>query len=119
MAKNNNLKDFVTDIADTLRVKTGTDQPINPQDFSNIIKGLTTGEYNIESVILEDGTQELRITSSTTEADITFDNIEYMQQQDLTDTNLSGGIIASYSEYEIAESQFQILAQRIIGGING
>lgn len=119
MAKNNNLKDFVTDIADTLRVKTGTDQPINPQDFSNIIKGLMGGEYNIESVILEDGSQELRITSSTREEDITFDNIEYMQQQDLTDANLHGGSVATYSEYETAESQFQILAQRIIGGIDG
>lgn len=119
MAKNNNLKDFVTDIADTLRVKTRTDQPINPQDFSNIIKGLMDGEYNIETVILEDGSQELRITSTSTDSDIVAENIRYMQIVDLIEVNTNGGVVPSLEEYAAAESQFQIFANRIMGGING
>lgn len=34
MAKNNNLTDFLTDVADAIRAKKGTTEPINPQDFS-------------------------------------------------------------------------------------
>lgn len=33
MSKANNLKDFLTDIADSIRIKKGTTAPINPQDF--------------------------------------------------------------------------------------
>lgn len=43
MAKNDNLKDFVTDIADAIREKKGTTDLINPQDFSNEIRSLETG----------------------------------------------------------------------------
>lgn len=50
MGKNNNLKDFVTDIADAIREKRGTTELINPQDFSNEIKGIESGspeaDYN-------------------------------------------------------------------------
>ena len=34
MAKNDNLKDFLTDVADAIRAKKGTEDKINPQDFS-------------------------------------------------------------------------------------
>lgn len=43
MAKNNNLTDFLTDIADTIREKKGTSEPINPQDFSAEIASIETG----------------------------------------------------------------------------
>jgi hypothetical protein len=43
MAKNDNLKDFLTDIADTIRAKKGTSEPINPQDFSAEIASIETG----------------------------------------------------------------------------
>ena len=119
MAKNNNLTDFLVDIGDSIREKTKSSGPINPQDFSEIIRGLTTGEYNIESVILEDGSQELRIISTSDGANVSAENIKYMELADLIASNLYGGDIATKEEYEIAESQFQILAQRIIGGING
>lgn len=50
MGKNNNLKDFVTDIADAIREKKGITELINPQDFSNEIKGIESGspeaDYN-------------------------------------------------------------------------
>lgn len=43
MAKNDNLKDFLTDVADAIREKKGTTDLINPQDFSDEIKNLPSG----------------------------------------------------------------------------
>ena len=43
MAKNDNLKDFLTDVADAIREKKGTTDKINPQDFSDEIKGIESG----------------------------------------------------------------------------
>lgn len=43
MGKNNNLHDFLVDVADAIREKKGTSEPINPQEFSNEIKGIESG----------------------------------------------------------------------------
>lgn len=43
MGKNNNLHDFLVDVADAIREKKGTSDPINPQEFSNEIKGIQSG----------------------------------------------------------------------------
>lgn len=43
MAKNNNLTDFLTDIANAIRTKKGTAAKINPQDFSNEIASIEGG----------------------------------------------------------------------------
>jgi hypothetical protein len=40
MAKNDNIKDFCTDIADAIRRKEGSSELINPQDFSQRIDNL-------------------------------------------------------------------------------
>lgn len=42
MAKDNNLKDFLTDIANAIREKEGTNELINPQDFSSRIAELAS-----------------------------------------------------------------------------
>lgn len=42
MAKDNNLQDFLTDIADAIREKKSTTDKINPQNFSNEIKSIQT-----------------------------------------------------------------------------
>lgn len=46
MAKNNNLTDFLTDIANTIRTKKGTTGAINPQNFSSEIESIETGVDN-------------------------------------------------------------------------
>ena len=46
MAKNDNLKDFLTDVADAIREKKGTTEKINPQDFSDEIRGIESGGGN-------------------------------------------------------------------------
>ena len=43
MSKANNLKDFLTDVADTIRAKKGSTDLINPQDFSSEIASLSGG----------------------------------------------------------------------------
>ena len=43
MAKNNNLQDFLTDVANAIRTKTQTTEPINAQDFSAKILNIQTG----------------------------------------------------------------------------
>lgn len=42
MAKNNNLTDFLTDVATAIRTKKGTSALINPQDFSSEIASIET-----------------------------------------------------------------------------
>ena len=42
MSKENNLTDFLTDVADAIREKKGTSEKINPQDFSDEIKAIKT-----------------------------------------------------------------------------
>lgn len=42
MSKENNLTDFLADVANAIRGKKGTTAPINPQDFSNEIAGIST-----------------------------------------------------------------------------
>ena len=44
MAKNDNLTDFLTDVADAIRAKKGTMGPINPQNFSAEIAAIETGK---------------------------------------------------------------------------
>lgn len=62
MAKDNNLTDFLTDIADTIREKKGTTDKINPQDFSNEIASIQGGGrdcseigYDAEPKFITDG----------------------------------------------------------------
>lgn len=43
MAKNDNLQDFLTDVADAIRAKKGTTDKINPQDFSREIASIQSG----------------------------------------------------------------------------
>lgn len=48
MAKNDNLKDFLTDVADAIRQKKGTSALINPQDFSAEIASIQSGGGVVE-----------------------------------------------------------------------
>lgn len=53
MAKENNLKDFLTDVADAIREKKGTTDLINPQDFSAEIASIETGGGGFNPELLE------------------------------------------------------------------
>ena len=53
MAKNNNLQDFLTDIADAIREKKGTTDKINPQNFAQEISELSVDSGGGESSAIE------------------------------------------------------------------
>lgn len=46
MSKQDNLTDFLTDVADAIREKKGTTEKINPQNFSDEIRGIESGGYD-------------------------------------------------------------------------
>ena len=52
MSKENNLKDYLTDIADAVRSKKGTSDPINAQDLSEEIRNLPSGEENYSDDVI-------------------------------------------------------------------
>lgn len=54
MAKNNNLTDFLTDIADAIREKKGTSALIDPQDFSDEIASIETEPDYTDTLALLD-----------------------------------------------------------------
>lgn len=58
MSKQDNLTDFLTDVADAIREKKGTTEKINPQDFSDEIRGIDSGgnPWNADVVWAEEGT---------------------------------------------------------------
>lgn len=54
MAKNNNLTDFLTDVANAIRAKKGTTEKINPQDFSSEIASIKSGGGVVVSASIGD-----------------------------------------------------------------
>lgn len=65
MAKTDNLTDFVTDIADTIREVEESTDPINPQDFSDKIRAIAeNGSGGAYSEDNGDGTQTLVVTKA-------------------------------------------------------
>ena len=46
MAKNNNLTDFLTNLANKFRTKLGSSSTINPQNFEGLIDDVYTKGYN-------------------------------------------------------------------------
>lgn len=54
MAKNNNLTDFLTDVANAIRAKKGATAKINPQDFSSEIASIEAGGGGTSAVSKSD-----------------------------------------------------------------
>lgn len=51
MSKENNLIDFLTDIANTIRAQTGSQAPINAQDFSSEIASISADTSLAKSIV--------------------------------------------------------------------
>lgn len=74
MAKNNNLTDFLTDIADAIREQTGgATEKINPQEFADRIRSLPIrGEIDHEWHIFYDDTDPASLYGGTWEAETRY-----------------------------------------------
>lgn len=77
MSKENNLTDFLTDVADAIREKKGTTEKINPQNFSSEISSLKVGDSsNIEYWNIPDG-------AVLAEIGLFFSQMKYILKGDL------------------------------------
>lgn len=59
MAKNDNLTDFLTDVADAIRAKKGTTGKINPQNFSKEIEAFEIGSGGGDNPIIVTSEEEM------------------------------------------------------------
>lgn len=95
MAKNNNLKDFVTGVAGAIREKKGTTELINPQDFENEIRTIQTGVDTSDATATSD--------------DIRLDKTAYGADGKMT------GTIADYDGTSEPASGKSLFQQRVDG----
>ena len=76
MAKNKNLQDFLTDVANSIRTKTGTTELINAQDFSDKILNISSGGENTLKKLL-DATKSTKYLFSSYEGNDIPNLIQY------------------------------------------
>ena len=85
MAKNNNLQDFLTDVANSIRTKTGTTEQINAQDFSDKILSIQTGgggENTLKNLL--DATQSTYYLFNNYNGTSVDDLIQYSDTENVT-----------------------------------
>lgn len=82
MAKNNNLQDFLTDVANSIRTKTGTTELINAQDFSDKILSISGGENTLKNLL--DATKTTKYLFSSYEGDDISNLIQYNDTSEVT-----------------------------------
>lgn len=101
MAKNNNFKDFVNDIANAIRLRYGTDEKINPQEFYQKIIGLSglidDAIYEIKSV-----EQFIKHIGNAIKKGYSFSNDEKINPQDYYELILKLNIESYYITREEA-----------------
>lgn len=99
MAKNDNLTDFLADVADAIRAKKGTTGKINPQDFADEIASIQGGAY---------GYTPNDIASGLVAGDLHFTTDTIASYSFYNDTNITSvdapnaTTIGTYAFYNIA-----------------
>ena len=85
MAKNDNLQDFLTDVANSIRTKTGTTDPINAQDFSDKILNISSGENTLKKLL--DTTKSSAYLFHNYNGTTVDDLIQYSDTENVTNMN--------------------------------
>lgn len=138
MAKNNNLTDFLTDVANAIREKEGSTGTINPQDFSDKIKAIQTGvdtsDGNIEPTTVLKGykgyAKGVAVNGVIETYDGSYENIVDVVKGDLITIEnkqyrvlkVSGTIVEVLAMYDASTSQkFNATSKTVVftGGATG
>ena len=82
MAKTDNLGDFLKDVADSIRTKTGTTELINAQDFSDKILNISSGENTLKKLL--DATKTTKYLFSSYEGNDIPNLIQYNDTSEVT-----------------------------------
>lgn len=83
MAKTDNLGDFLKDVADSIRTKTGTTELINAQDFSDKILNISSGENTLKKLL--DATKSTKYLFEDYQGTSVDDLIHYDDTENVTD----------------------------------
>lgn len=102
MSKQDNLTDFLTDVADAIRAKKGTTEKINPQNFSEEIRGIESGfvgkEYKDVNFFDYDGTILFSYT---------WEEAEKLTEMPTPPSNLHKGLLFEGWNYTLEEMKAQ------------
>ena len=82
MAKNDNLGDFLTDIANSIRTKTQTSELINAQDFSDKILSISSGGNTLKNLL--DATKSTKYLFNNYEGNNISNLIQYNDTSEVT-----------------------------------
>ena len=117
MSKTNNLTDFLTDVADAVRYATNTSDEINPQEFSDRIRGLKlsssllniTSESTLSGDSLIAANSKKKLLATAIEQTIIDGETVYKitQQKNQTDNTLLDALF--YTEEGDAAGYYYIL----------
>lgn len=101
MAKNNNLTDFLTGVADAIRRKRGTTGKINPQNFEEEISGIPTGKPEEEKTVylnMVNGNQVITPTAGKTMSKVTVKKPSTLIRSNIRNNVSIGGVVGTLEE---------------------
>lgn len=101
MAKNNNLTDFLTGVADAIRRKRGTTGKINPQNFEEEISGIPTKKPEEEKTVylnMVNGDQVITPTAGKTMSKVTLKKPWTLIQSNIRNNVSIGGVVGTLQE---------------------
>ena len=101
MAKNNNLTDFLTGVADAIRRKRGTTGKINPQNFEEEISGIPTRKPEEEKTVylnMVNGNQVIPPTDGKVMSKVTVKKPSTLIRSNIRNNVSIGGIRGTLEE---------------------
>ena len=101
MAKNNNLTDFLTGVADAIRRKRGTTGKINPQNFEEEISGIPTGKPEEEKTVylnMVNGDQVITPTAGKAMSKVTVKKPLALKRSNIRNNVNMGGVVGILKE---------------------
>lgn len=105
MAKNNNLTDFLTDIADAIREKDGSSELINPQDFSNRILALQNGGGSGDGSNSSVGKNDVNFYDYDGTIIYSYSNTDFLSMSDMPPLPSQNGLTCQGWNYSLTNAQ--------------